>query len=164
VNTVKLDLTGLRTLQRQVAELPAHKVQVGLFEDTAGRVADPGRIDNNPSLGAVHEFGLGFSILKTHAEVWIPERSFLRMPLQLHLGPALMAAGKGLFKVLREQGVKRFLGLIGATAEDVVQEAFATGGWGVWPKLAPSTIAAKHSAAILIESAQMRKAVSSRVI
>ncbi len=86
------------------------------------------------------------------------------MPLMLHLGPALMAQGKGLLRILREQGVKRFLGLIGATGEDVVQEAFATGGWGAWPKLAPSTVAAKHSSAILIESAQMRKAVSSRVI
>lgn len=164
MNTVKLDLTGLRTLQRQVVELPAHKVQVGLFEDTAGRVADPGRIDNNPSLGAVHEFGLAYGIVSNKTVVNIPERSFLRMPLMLHLGPALMVAGKGLIRVLREQGVKRFLGLIGATAEDVVQEAFATGGWGAWPKLAPSTAAAKHSAAILIESSQMRKAVSSRVV
>lgn len=164
MNTVKLDLTGLRTLQRQVGELPARKVQVGLFADTAGRVADPGRIDHNPTLGAVHEFGLAFTVVGNKRTVTIPERSFLRMPLSLYFGPALMAQAQGLLRVLREQGVKRFLGLIGAIGEDVVQEAFATGGWGSWPKLAPSTVAAKHSSAILIESSQLRKAVSSRVV
>ncbi len=63
MNTVKLNLTGLRTLQKQMEELPQHKVQIGLFADTAGRVADPGRIDHNPSLGAVHEFGLAFTVV-----------------------------------------------------------------------------------------------------
>lgn len=156
MNTVKTNFSGIQLLRRQVGELEAGRVQVGLFSDTAARSADRGRISDNPSLGAIHEFGD-----PKHA---IPERSFIRMPLMTQLGPQLLAKGASWLFVLRTRGAKRTLALLGALAEDVIQEAFSTAGFGQWPELRPATVRKKGSSRILIESAQMRKAVAFRVI
>ncbi len=156
MNTVKTNFSVLRTLQRQLTELELMRAQVGLFKDTAGRSADAGRIQDNPSLGFVHEFG---SIKKN-----IPERSFLRMPLTLHLGAIILAKGTDWLWLLRNRGAKRLMQFLGAVAEDVVQEAFSTRGYGAWPALKAETVRRKKSSAILIESAQMRKAIAYRVI
>lgn len=156
MNTVKVDFSALRKFRSQLDELEQHRAQVGLFADTAGRSTDRGRIDSNPTLGAEHEFG---NVGKN-----LPERSFLRMPLNLHLGDVVkQRAPLDWFLALRSGGWKRVLGFLGALGEDVVQESFATRGWGVWAPLRPATIRKKGSSAILIETAQMRKAISSRV-
>lgn len=156
MNNVKLNITVLRTLRRQLKELEPLRAQVGLFPETSGRSADAGRISDNPSLGFVHEFG--------NVKKKIPERSFLRMPLMLHLGPVMLAQGLNWLYLLRTRGAKHMMHFLGAVAEDIVQEAFATRGYGVWPALQPITVRRKKSSAILIESAQMRKAISYRVI
>lgn len=156
MNTVKTNFSVLQTLRRQVGELEAGRVQVGLFADTAARSAEPGRISHNPGLGAVHEFG--------DPKHNIPERSFIRMPLMTQLGAQILAKGQSWLFVLRTRGAKRTLALLGALAEDIIQESFATAGWGQWPELKRATIRKKGSSRILIESAQMRKAVAFRVI
>lgn len=157
MNTVKTDFSALKKFRSQLDELEKGRAQVGLFPENAGRSADKGRIDNNPSLGFVHEFG--------HVEKKIPERSFLRMPLTLHLGDAIrFRDAADWITALRKGGAKRVLAFLGALGEDVVQESFSTRGWGVWPSLSLTTINRKGSSAILIESSQMRKAVSSRVV
>ncbi len=162
MNTVKINLTGLKTLMRQVEELPTVRAEVGLFADNAGRVAERGRVQDNPSLGLIHEFGMIFTIIGSKALMYIPERSFIRVPLMTRLGP--LVQDTNWFAIMAKQGVKRMLAHLGTLAEDVIQEAFATGGYGLWPQLAPATIRRKGSSAILIESAQMRKAISSRVV
>lgn len=156
MNTVKFNVTPLQTLRRQVGELGAGRAQVGLFADTAGRVSDPGRMSENPSLGFEQEFG--------NPEHNLPERSFLRMPLMTQLGAQILAKGQSWIYLLRMRGAKRTLALLGALGEDVVQESFATAGFGQWPELKRETVRRKGSSRILIESAQMRKAVAYRVI
>lgn len=169
MNEVKTNFTGLQTLQRQLSELVSGRAQVGIFSDTDGRSAKPGRLDSNASIGAVHEFGLSYSLTREkksggHATISIPERSWLRMPLNLHLGKMIQARGADWLWVLRNRGARRVLGFLGLIAEEVVQEGFNTGGFGSWAPLSEITIDRKHSARILIESSQMRKAVSSRVV
>lgn len=164
MNTVTSNLTDLQTLRRQLSELGAGRAQVGLFGDTAGRSADPGRITSNPQLGAIHEFGLTYTVVKNKTTIQIPERSWLRMPLQQHLGQLIQSRGTDWLWLLRNRGARRVLAFLGVVAEDVIQEGFNTGGWGAWAPLAESTIERKGSARILIESAQMRKAVASRVV
>jgi hypothetical protein len=150
---VKLNLSGIRRLRELAAELNESSAQVGLFQDTAARNAKRGRIDDNPSLGKLMEEG---SVLKN-----IPPRSFIAMPLTQHLGPTVGQVNW--FEKLLKIGTKRTLAFLGVIGEETIQEAFSTGGWGAWPKLHPRTIRRKKSSAILIESAQMRKAVTSRV-
>jgi hypothetical protein len=156
MNTVKTNFSVLQTLRRQVGEIETHRAQVGLFADNAGRSADENRIAHNPSLGFVHEFG----DIKHN----IPERSFIRMPLWSKLGDLITMQGTNWLYIMRTRGVKRMLAHLGAMAEDLIQEAFSTRGFGQWPELKRETIRRKGSSAILIESAQMRKAVAYRVI
>ena len=161
--SVKLDLKPLKLLQERLTELEAGRVHVGLLAETSGRVPKrKNTIDNNPGLGFVHEFGLSYTILKGRITNSIPERSFIRMPLMLHLGKLL--EGKDWIATLMKGGTKRVLGFLGLLGEDTIQEAFATGGYGQWPALAPRTVSRKKSARILIETAQMRKAITSKVV
>lgn len=161
MSAVTYDKSAMKTLGRQLTELEAGRAHVGFFSDTAGRVSSRGRIADNPSLALVHEAAKGeFGV----SDRKFPQRSILRMPLMDHLGPALKAGAFDWIRSLRKLGAKRTLAFLGAVAEDVVQEAFATRGFGRWAPLSPKTIARKKSSAILIESAQMRKAVSSRIV
>lgn len=110
----------------------------------------------NAEIGAIMEFG-SFSR-------GIPMRSFLRMPLMAKSGDIIRIAAGGL-RSFADEGVKaRVLKRMGIAAENAIQDAFDTGGFGRWAKLAPATIKAKHSSAILIDSAQLRFSVSSMVV
>lgn len=171
MNQVKLNLRPLKELQQQMLQVSRRRklVQVGLFADTANRRAEPGRIEDNPSLGAVHEFGLSFTRKRDRATTTIPRRSFLQMPLSLYLKNELdrirLSLGWYLTSAKKDGGgAEEFLKRFGQAATDVVDRAFATGGFGHWPALRPETIRRKRSAAILIETAQLRKAVSFRVV
>lgn len=86
------------------------------------------------------------------------------MPLSLHLGRLIKERGVRWIESLRKIGAKRTLAMLGLLGEQIIDEAFATGGWGSWAPLSSRTIRFKKSSAILIESAQMRKAVVSRVV
>jgi len=164
---VTLDTRLLRRLRTSLAELPRYRAHVGIFADHAARRPDDSRqnpIPDNPSLGAVHEFGLSFSRRRDRATTTIPRRSFLQMPLTLFLGPEILRFGARWAQALVQRGAGRMVALLGVVGEDVVQEAFSTGGFGQWQPLAAETIRRKGSSRILIESAQLRKSVSSRVI
>lgn len=164
---VQLNMAPLQRLRSSVAGLGRQRAHVGLFSDKAARRPDGTRqnaIPDNPSLGAIHEFGLSFSRVGDQSTTTIPRRSFLQMPLSLVLGNEVLRGGILWANELITHGSEYTLALLGMLGEDVVQEAFNTGGFGQWPALAPETIRRKRSARILIETSQLRKAVSSRVI
>jgi len=113
----------------------------------------------NAEIGLVHEKG---SLSRG-----IPARSFLKLPLTVKSSELLTVkkklwdkylAGESTIQRLKE--AYRDLGLI---AEKIIQEAFATGGFGRWAKLSHKTIARKKSSAILIDTAQLRRSITSRV-
>jgi hypothetical protein len=154
VNKVKKDFSRFAKLRKQLEDLQTHKAQVGLFEDTASRKPGRGQITDNPSLGWEHEIGNPMTNL--------PPRSFLQMPLQHHMGQVLKFDW---LRRIRMNGTKSAVKLLGVLGEETVQEAFATGGFGQWAPLKKETIRRKGgSTRILIDSAQLRKAVSSRVV
>ena len=164
---VRLNMAPLQRLRSNLAGLAQQRAHVGLFSNTAARRQDGTRqsaIPDNPSLGAIHEFGLSFSRVRGQSTTTIPRRSFLEMPLSLVLGPKILRGGILWINELVNHGSQYTLALLGMLGEDVVQEAFNTGGFGQWPALAPETIRRKRSARILIETNQLRKAVSSRVV
>jgi phage gpG-like protein len=140
-------------LQRLITQVASgekdSRVQVGIFSSSA-------RIDSdltNGDIGAVHEFGS----MSQH----IPQRSFLRMPLTTRLKDNV-SSNWG--EIILRQGFNSALRKLGVMGENTVQKAFATGGFGIWPKLKPATIARKRSSAILIDTAQLRRSISSRVV
>lgn len=153
--SVRLDNDALKRLKEDIAVNGKARVRVGILGPNAGRVS--GDTLNNPSLGAVHEFGV---VTKN-----IPARSFLRMPVIQQLPAALEVTNKQLWhQVIVKKGILGALGLLGVYCLDVIHLAFDTGGFGSWAPLKARTIKRKGSNAILIDTAQMRQAITAEVV
>lgn len=156
MNSVKLNLRPLKTLQVKLEELEKRSVKVGLLALTARRVpAREDDIPHNPSVGVRHELGLG-----------TPRRSFIQMPLTQHLGDTVQKDDTNWIDMLMKRGVSATLKKFGKLGESTIQQAFDTAGWGQWPALQPITILRKvrNKSRILIETTQMRKAITSEVV
>ncbi len=172
--TTKLDDRKLTALGRELRAFKNARVRVGILggEKTSRYDIEKTNQDklNNPTLGAIHEFG---SKLRN-----IPARSFLRMPLTLFLPKRIQQIGVAVWRALVVQsGALLALKQLGVAAENTVQEAFQTGGFGRWPKWSTSyarwrmryerarskVIGPLQPGSLLILSGQMRRAVTSRV-
>lgn len=167
MSTLRYSFKGLRTLQTRLAELEKRAVKIGLLASTAHRTpTESDRINHNPSLGAIHEFGLSYTVRKTGSTVTIPERSFLRMPLTQHFGEVTFKSGASWADILMLRGSLAVLQQLGKAGERTIQEAFDTKGWGQWPPLSKLTIWKKkrNRTAILIETEQLRRAITSQVV
>lgn len=155
MKTVKLNLRPLKSLQARLGELGQHSVKVGLLASTSSRVpARPDDIPHNPSVGAMHEFGLG-----------TPRRSFIQMPLTQHLDETVQKDDTNWIEMLMKRGPKIALKRLGKLGEETIDNAFKTAGWGQWPPLAPITRFRKirNKNRVLIETQQMRRAITSEV-
>ncbi len=177
--SVTVNTDPLAKLRTELQAAASKRVHVGVLGGKDARQDMPGQYTpGNAEIGAIHEFGItgGVSPLKVPgqskqpagkkgAHVNIPERSWLRMPVITKLPEAINAQSRAKWRdsILRD-GVSATLKRLGILAEAVIQDAFATGGFGTWAKLSKVTIRRKKSAAILIASAQLRQSVTSRVV
>ena len=133
-------------------------VKVGILQSSGkiGRSDEKSKI-NNAELGAVHEFGTQN----------IPERSFLRMPLEDDFDAELekSAADKD-FCELMVKDPNAFLNRLGQKALKVVQNAFNNGGSSQtkWTALNPKYAKTKNVNMILVETSQLRDSVSYEVV
>lgn len=150
---IKMNFDGLEKLKKAFSR--KYEVRVGIFGSEAKR--DDGGFINNPELGVVQEFG---SKSKN-----IPARSFLRMPLELKM--------KDLVKWLQRQNweeaiieddIESILEKLGLKAENVIDDAFDTKGFGQWASNKPATIKRKGSDAPLIDLGELRRSITSRVV
>lgn len=157
MNSVRSSRTNLTKLRRDLDVIETMRTRVGLFGEDAQRTDGK----SNPEIGLFHEQPKDVEFGSTVRK--LPQRSFLRMPLMTQLTPKRLAEIPWL-EIIQRRGAKQALKLLGIVGEEVVQEAFATGGYGNWPALAPSTVAKKGSSAILIDKAEMRKAITSIVV
>lgn len=129
--------------------------RVGILGSKNSR-QDGGTI-TNAEIGAIHELG--------SIENNIPPRSFLRMPLEIRKEELIAVFEKtSVKKAIGEGDYEKVHTLIGIQAEAIIQEAFSTGGFGQWPALAPETVKAKGSSAILIDTSELRRAQTSDVV
>lgn len=116
-------------------------------------VAGPA-ILTNAVVGAAHEFGTSK----------LPRRSFLRFPLFLYLSKRYEERELGskveMERIIKTQDITPWLKKIGILAEEIVQEAFATGGFGAWKQ---SNMAKKKVHQTLIETQQLRNSITSEV-
>jgi len=142
----------------------APSVKIGVIGDkaTAQHKTAGGHIQlTNALLAFVHEFG------KKSAPK-IPARSFIKMPLELHL-TELLSKKKALTQAAMERAIRagcgeEFSRKIGIVAEECIQTAFRTRGYGDWKTNAPSTIKAKGSDAPLIDTGELRRSITSEVV
>ena len=123
-------------------------VKVGILGDKTDR---KGGAKTNAEIGARHEFGE-------------EGRSFLRMPLieefQKYLDKAKVFDEETLIKVIEDGKLNEWITKIGIVAEQVIGDAFATGGFGRWK---PSNMKYKKVHQTLVETTQLRDSITSEV-
>ena len=121
------------------------------------------RITRNPAEKTNAEIGLKHE--KGSFSENIPRRSFLEMPLVVK-GNQLLRIKDFLWRKF-ETGQRDYLTIykqLGLMAEVIIQKAFATRGYGKWRPNSPRTVAEKGSDAPLIDTAQLRRSITSRVV
>lgn len=161
-NKVKVNIDGLQKLKKMFATLP--KVRVGVIGEKAAlthKEDESKEPMTNAQIAAVQEFGK-----KSNPK--IPARSFIGMPIKLHLNDFLKqkqaTSKKAMEKAIKDGKIQIFAKNVGTVAEECIQEAFTTRGFGNWKPNAPATIAAKGSDSPLIDTSELRRSVSSEVI
>lgn len=141
------------------------KVKVGIIGSKAAikrQKAGGNTKLTNAQIGFIHEFG------RLQGKPKIPARSFIYMPLSLFLGKKLedkQSTSKEEFeKAIKTGKAENFAKKVGIVAEEVIQEAFETSGFGNWEPNRPSTIKRKGSDKPLIDTGELRRSISSEVI
>lgn len=153
--TVELNTKNLDKLAKALTR-KAMKIRIGIFSQNAARTNNGSskQTATNATIGAYHEFGTSK----------LPVRSFLRMPITEKMGETLESSGALDENVLKEvvaQGtIEPWLKKIAIMAEGIVAEAFDTGGFGKWP---PSNMDHKTNAQTLVETQQLRNAVTTDI-
>lgn len=148
-DTIELKNKGLNQLIKAFkGKLPI--ARVGILGGSAR-----GEGQSNATIGAVHEFG----------SEKMPIRSFLRMPLTEMLESKIENSGaydpKVLKEVIRTGSIVPWVAKLGILGEEVVQDAFNTGGFGKWK---PSNMSYKKNHQTLVESHQLRDSITSDVV
>jgi hypothetical protein len=144
---------NVKGLEQMLKALKGKKpvARIGILGASASR---PGSDLNNAEIGAMHE----------HGTTQMPQRSFLRGPLEDNLNARLESLGAFDKDVLREViatgSVKPWLLKVTAEAEGIVLEAFDTGGFGKWE---PSDMSRKKNQQTLVETQQLRNSITSEV-
>lgn len=151
---IRADTSKLEDLVKQLGS--TYVARVGILGNKAATNHQETDL-TNAELGVIQEFG---SITAN-----IPPRSFLRMPIETHEEEIVETLEKTGAKERIERGeIKGLYRQMGIAAEGVVQRAFATGGYGNWEPNKPATIAAKGSSAPLIDTAELRRSITSDVV
>lgn len=125
-------------------------------------------------IGAVQEFGTDKA--GRGNKTVIPERSFIRMPLETGQEDIEKALEPKIVQLLEDGEIEQIFKLIGIAGEARIQEAFDTAGFGQWPENSQVTIEGskpdkegnqfikgKGSDSPLIDDGTLRKSITSKV-
>jgi hypothetical protein len=131
------------------------KVRIGVLGAKDGRNDSQ---STNAKVGAKHEFGLD----------GMPIRSFLRQPITEQMQKFLDQSGyfsgdaakETMRTAIRDKSLDVILAKIGIVGEAIVQEGFASGGFGKWK---PSNFSKKKVHQTLVETQQLRNSIGSEV-
>lgn len=159
---VNAEVKKLKTLIGYlVSGLP--KVRVGVIGSKAAVKRKDGEHQGltNAEIGFINEFG------KMTGKHRIQPRSFIFMPLRLYLNDYLkkhQSTSKAEFEKAVQNGkAEGFAKKVGLVAEECIQDAFATRGFGNWEPNAAYTVALKGSDSPLIDTGELRRSISSEV-
>lgn len=147
---IKDDFDGLNNLVKALSNNKV--VKVGILGNKTNR--QEGKL-TNAFIGAVNEFG---SVSNN-----IPPRSFLRMPIHRGSEVIIKEAKKGSESLVKDGNMIQVLKSIGVSCIKEIQNAFATRGFGRWPKNAEITKLRKKSSSPLIDTSQLRKSITFKV-
>ena len=154
----KANLDGLKNLNKAFEDKIQTKVGILAGNNKRNPDADEQDPPTNAQLGLTHEVG---SFTRG-----IPARSWLRMPLQYkskEIQNFIFKRSKAISEDMADGSLQQLYEHLGITAIGFIQTAFETRGWGQWKPNAPSTVRQKGSDAPLIDSSQLREAVTYEV-
>ena len=186
---VKVNYGKLKELVREMSK--KYTVKVGLLANKGGSDEVSENLDV-AGLGAVQEFGCDIKITQKMAAflairakelglpkiekqsdgyVHIPARSFLQMPLtkknavinELKKQLGGLKSEDIIDYILNKQDFMTLAVMLGASAVEVVNQAFDTGGWGQWAPDSPLTIAMKGSANPLQDTGELQGKITYEV-
>lgn len=156
----KFHTDGITNLLRAMKEQKL-VVRVGILGTKDARRGGKKGNNSNATIGSFHE-QLEYGGSK------IPQRSFLRMPLETRLGKEIDKSKQftkdALTEILKTKSLKKWADSIGVAAVSVVLQAFDSNGFGTWQKLEKSTLARKQVKQTLVETQQLRGSISSEVV
>lgn len=154
------DLSGLEDLIEAYRESDTKVVsKLGILGDAAmrtpdeeGEETDDSGPPTNAAIGLFHEFGTSK----------MPQRSWLRMPLQMRWFQNLIAEGvldeQSLNDVIQNKSFYNWYEKLSIVALATVLEAFNTGGFGEWAPV--KNMQRKKVQQILVETQQLRDSVT----
>ena len=154
---VRYNMDGLNSFIKAMDGAGKYKIKVGVLGTKVNRKQGDTTL-TNAEIGFKHEFG-------SYAEK-IPQRSFLRMPMNDKMAEILeMVRLGGLLLLLVAGEIKQIYKIIGVACESIIGDAFETSGFGNWKPLTKYTIERKiqQNPAPLINSRQLQRAITSRV-
>lgn len=151
--TMTKDIDKLLSFQKQLDQ--KYISEVGVLGSKTNRTGENKNNLSNADIGLLHEKG---SVSKR-----IPARSWLEMPLTVK-SKELMVVAKTLIDNMTANNIVKSYRILGIKAEEIIQRAFSSRGFGQWVPNSPVTIRRKKSDMPLIDTAQLRKSVSSRVV
>lgn len=150
---LSMNLEGLESLARTLGnDLVA---RVGVLGGNNARNAGDGL--GNADIGLIHIFGT--------LDGRIPPRDFLKLPLEAKKRELMKALEGNAAKTAIQQGdYEKAFAILGAKAEEIIDGAFKSRGYGQWQPNAASTIRAKGSSAPLIDTGELRRSITSDVV
>lgn len=155
---VELKLNKLKDIKKAMES--KYLTRVGIMGDKATETHEYSDNETNASIGAKHEFG-------SYSDN-IPQRSFLYEPLKEKFEKEVMKEAKKFTDCLVSNNIKKFFVNLGLKAEQIVSDAFSTGGFGKWAPISSKTLAKRHKnttdAKPLTDTGQLARSISSEVI
>ncbi len=118
----------------------------------------PKHAPTNAEVGAAHEFG--------SPARGLPQRSFLRIPISEHLEKYMVDSGAlgvdEMQGVLKDGTVIPWMTKVAKIAEQIVFDAFNSGGFGKWPAWQTPGYE-NNTGMVLVDTTQLRNSITSEV-
>jgi hypothetical protein len=151
-DTVTMNVKGLDQILKAL-RARAPQARVGILGSTNPRT---GKQNSNATIGAAHEFGT----------TQIPQRSFLRVPISENLEKRLESSGaldkETIKEVIKSGTVIPWMQKITVLAEQIVLDAFSSGGFGKWPAWKNPKYK-NNTGQLLLDTTQLRNSITSEV-
>jgi hypothetical protein len=157
---VKVNLQGLEKLKQIAPNIVKYETHIGFLGEEKNTRTETGL--TNANLAALHHFG---SRLKN-----LPVRSpFVGFFMEDKTRNITEVVKKSLSSALdkaplKEANIEQALKRGGLAGENLIDDTFATEGFGFWPKIKSETVAKKGNNKILIDTGQLQASRASKVI
>lgn len=150
---IDIDMTEFQKYVKNVDEAYA---QVGVLGKGGDKDAE-----TISDYAIAHEFGS----ISRH----IPRRSFIKDPLEKHLGDEIKSIKKTLLKNLEAGDIKKAVEILGMKGVEIIKKAFETSNDGEWKPLSQTTIDAmteerRKGWKILVDTGALQSSITSKVV